>query len=217
VHGEEQVTAVPRSHKKFQEAEARLEKSEFAGAQEIYRQCFIESPPGLVGLSKLLVAEEWDSVCFRIKLWERYPNSPKIKAELASAYLRVRRPHQALDILNELVAKTRASRTRIPLLLTRFRAALAASAYDVASDDFAEKWRSGETHRPARLLRHSLLKDLSISQHWGDPRSGPFLKNIEARFSNEPMLLQYIAAKWEELRTLDKLLDPSGRGNREAE
>jgi hypothetical protein len=191
-----------------QNAEAQLEKSDFAGAREIYRQSFIESPPGLVGLSKLLVAEEWDSVYFRIKLSERHPNSPRIKAELASAYLRVRRPHQALDILNELVVKTRANRTRIPLLLTRFRAALAANAYDIASDDFAEIWRSGETHRPARLLRRGLLKDLSAL---GDPRSGLLLKNIEARLSNEAALLEYLAAKWREFRALDRLLDLQGK------
>jgi hypothetical protein len=193
-----------------QNAEARLEKSDFAGAREIYRQSFIESPPGPVGLSKLLVAEEWDSVSFRIKLGERYPNSPRIKAELASAYLRVRRPHQALDILNELVVKTRASRTRLPLLLTRFRAALAANAYDIASDDFTEIWRSGEAHRPARLLRRSLLKDLSAL---GDSRSAPLLKNIETRFSKEPVLLEYIAAKWRELRALGRLLDLPDKGD----
>lgn len=204
------MNTVPRNHKKFQEAEARLEESDFAGAREAYRQCFIESPPGLVGLSKLLVAEEWDSVCFRIKLWERYPNSSRLKAELASAYLRIRRPRQALDILNELVAKTRASRTRIPLLLTRFRAALAAHAYDIAGDDFSEIWRAGETHRPALLLRRSLLKELSAL---GDPRSGPFLKSLEARFSNEPPLLQYIAAKWQEFRALERLLDLPGKGD----
>lgn len=164
----------------------------------------------MVGLSKLLIAEEWDSVCFRIKLSERYPNSPRIKAELASAYLRVRRPHQALDILNELVVKTRANRTRIPLLLARFRAALAANAYDIAGDDFAEIWRSGETHGPARLLRRTLLKDLSAL---GDPRSGSLLKNIETRFSNEPALLEYIAAKWQEFRALDRLLDLPGKGD----
>jgi predicted Zn-dependent protease len=198
------VNTVPRNHQKFQEAKARLEKSDFAGAREAYRQCFIESAPGLVGLSQLHVAEEWDPVSFRIKLCERYPDSQVLRAELASAYLRIRRPHQALDILKELVAKTRASNTRLPLLLTRFRAALAANAYDIASDDFAEIWRSGETHRPARLLRRSLLKELSTL---GDPRSAPFLKKIEAHFPDEPALLRYIAAKGQELRALEQLLD----------
>ncbi|HVG61561.1 MAG TPA: hypothetical protein VNA24_23580, partial [Hyalangium sp.] len=65
------MTTVPRNHRKFQEAEARLEKSDFAGAREIYRQCFIESRPGAVELSKLHVAEEWDPISFRIKLCER--------------------------------------------------------------------------------------------------------------------------------------------------
>jgi len=207
------VNTVPRNHKKLQEAEARLEKSDFAGAQEAYRQCFIESPPGSAELSKLHVAEEWEPILFRIKLCERYPNSKALKSELAYAYLRVRRPRHALDILNELVDKTRASRPRIPLLLTRFRAALAANAYDIASDDFAEIWRTGETHPPAKLLRRSLLKDLSAL---ADSHSGPLLKNIEARFSNEPALLRYIAAKWQELRALAKLLDPPDNGDRGA-
>jgi hypothetical protein len=207
------VTTVPRKPERLKEAEERLEKSDFTGAREAYRHSFIKTPPSPADLSNLHVAEEWDPLCFRIKLWERHPKSRAVRAELAYAYLRVRRPRQALDILNDLIGETRASRTRIPLLLARFRAALAANAYDIASDDFAEIWRSGESDRPARLLRRSLLKDLSAL---GEPRAVPLLKNIETCFSNEPALLQYIAAKWRELRELDKLLGLQSEGGRGA-
>ncbi|WP_342373838.1 tetratricopeptide repeat protein [Myxococcus stipitatus] len=184
------------------EADRKFEEGDFAGAREAYRSCLLESAPTPGALGNLSIAEDWDRLEFRIELSKRHPDSKEVRLALAHAYLNAQRPPQAVALLDELIGAETESARRIPLLLVRLRAALAARNFDIAAVDFVELWMAGAHIPPARRFRKGMLREVSGVV---DPGVETMLRALESQLTSEASLLEFIAAKRGQLRALADL------------
>ncbi|NTX16923.1 hypothetical protein HUA76_39735 [Myxococcus sp. CA056] len=185
------------------EAEKKFEEGDYRGARDAYRASFMEEPPVSRGFGTLEIAEDWEMFRFRSELFEKYPHSSEVKSALAHAYLRVRQPQQAVDLLGGLIEVEVELTRRVPLLLVRFRAALAARQYDVAAVDFVELWMAGARVPAAKRFRKGMLKEVSGLV---DGRAESLLGILEGQLSGESLLMAYVAAKRSELRAIAGLI-----------
>ena len=184
-------------------ADTFLEQNEFSKARELYKQALLANPSA-AAYANLATAERSAAVLFIYELTKLYPESGDARHGLAHAYLRARRPEQALAECNKAIALG-VDETRVRIL--RFKAAVAAGEPETAFDDFEFVWHMGYQNAAARKLRKSLVKELALSE---GAKTAPLLVRILAAFSEEPKLQAFARAKLAVDQSLDALVSSWG-------
>lgn len=185
----------------FEIADQYLDANDFARARDAYREA-IASDIRHDALANLRTAETQESIAYRRDLVARNPSSLEARLEFARAYLHGHMASQAVRVCTELLDLVVASddiatRSRI----IRYKAAVRAQQWHVASDDFVYVWRLCDKEH-SREIRKTLLRELASIDR-ATPES--FFANVAAALPAEPHLSEFIDAKVTELRALARL------------
>lgn len=196
---------LPDAGSKFDDALAMLERNDFAGARDAYREgCLLESP-NLAVLGNLEIAEEQEQIAFRRTLMELHVGSLSAKMGYAHALLRNRRPHQAVDVCTQALGNVAADmKTAMPIRLLRMRAAFAAAMYDVAMDDVLAIWRAAEVVPAARAFRRGILKQIAALQDTGAIDA---LRALVDELPGETVIASFLQGKVNELERFEAALE----------
>lgn len=203
----------------FQEADQKLDVSDFAGAAHLYRAAMKSHEPSAQVLGNLGIAEEADAVQFRSELVHLYGRSLTVRMALARCLLASKKSSQALDCctraLQELLVDPK---SEILLRRLRLESALASRQYDIAANDFRFIWQAGEKLPVSQAFRSRLL---SFVSSLSEPKAVEFIDGIRVVLAT-PIGTALAEAKLKELAALGAAIGeldppPDARVSREVD